>query len=112
MKEVNELFAGWDEYPPVYLSVKAIVVGLGGGTKPTGIADPDFAVPADAMARMQSSALQEIKAKAGTRLPVMPGRDPGLPKAAPVFDPDELKRRSSDAVRRRLAMKVVQNVGE
>lgn len=43
---------------------------------------------------MQKSALAGIAAKAGPRLPIVRGADKGLPKAAPVFDLDEMRLRN------------------
>lgn len=55
----------------------------------------------EAFEAMQNSALGAITSKAGSRLPVMQGKDPGLPKAAPVFDLDELRKRNSDIMSQR-----------
>ena len=108
LAEANELFSGWSEFPPTNLLVKALVEGLGGGTKPK--VDPEVDVPPEALAAMQRSAVGAISAKAGPRLPVVKGPDPGLPKTAPVFDIEELRRRNEDISRRRAMMKVQQSV--
>lgn len=41
-----------------------------------------------------------IQAKAGNRLPVMVGRDPGLPKAPPVFDEEALRKQSAESIKK------------
>ena len=45
-------------------------------------------------AALQRGALAAIAAKAGTRLPIIQGKDKGLPKNAPVFDLEELRRKN------------------
>lgn len=66
----------------------------------------------EAFEAMQNSALGAITSKAGNRLPVMQGKDPGLPKAAPVFDLEELRKRNSDLMaRRKSRAEVKQDVG-
>ena len=109
MPEVNELFAGWGEYTPTNLLVKAIVEGLGGGVKEKPMAEQD--IPPEAMEAMRNSALTAIAAKAGSRVPILQGRDPGLPKAEPAFDLEEMRRRNADVLRRRAMMKVADRVG-
>jgi hypothetical protein len=51
---------------------------------------------------MQRSALQGIKEKAGPLLPIMRGRDPGLPKAPPVFDLDKMREKNIASLRKRV----------
>jgi hypothetical protein len=46
------------------------------------------------MEAMRQSALAEIQVKAGPRLPVMQGKDKGLPKTPPVFDENVLQERN------------------
>lgn len=102
MLEANELFEGWEDYPPVYLSVKAIVEGLGVGKKRT--TEPNAMSPEDekiAFDSMQRSAMGAIAAKAGHRLPIIVGKDPGLPKMAPVFDFAELRKRNMEVAKGR-----------
>jgi hypothetical protein len=60
---------------------------------------------------MQSSAIEGIRAKASPNfLPVMAGRDRGLPKAPPVFDEEALRAKNLEA-RIRLAKKGLAGVG-
>jgi hypothetical protein len=80
LAEVNELFDGWSEEPPVHLLVRALVWGLGGKPQPQ--------VESDA----NSSTVDEIRAKAGGMLPFYRGRDPGLPKQSAVLDFSELQK--------------------
>jgi hypothetical protein len=103
LSEAHELFTGWDEHPPTNLLVKAIVEGLGGQTQPK--ANDVVDVPPEAMLAMQRSAAQAVVAKAGSRLPMVHGRDKGLPSAQPVFDIEEMRRRNADVTRRRAQMK-------
>lgn len=98
---MNELFEGWSEHPPTNLLVKAIVEGLGGGR--SSAPSENFVVPPEAQKAMQDSALAEISVKAGHQLPVLRGRDPGLPPAKPVFDLDEMKARNAEILQRRSA---------
>ena len=63
-------------------------------------------VPPEAQLAMQRSAAQAITAKAGSRLPTVHGKDPGLPSAPPVFDLDELRKRNADVSRRRVLAKM------
>jgi hypothetical protein len=101
--EVNELFSGWVDHPPTNILVKAIVEGLGGGRK-AQIDHETMDIPPDASAAMQRSALAGIASKAGPTLPVMRGRDLGLPTAQPVFDIDEMKRRNAEIMNRRRSL--------
>jgi hypothetical protein len=78
--------------------VKALVEGFGG--KPGADSAKEFYIPPEAMRAMQDSAMAEIATRAGNRLPIIKGRDKGLPKAPPTFDVDELKRRN-EAVRQK-----------
>lgn len=98
---MNELFAGWDEHPPTNILVKALVEGFGGKTKPQG-ASAFVDVPPEATAEMSRSALTYIAAKAGSRLPIVKGRDKGLPAKPPSFDVEELKKRNIETIRRRV----------
>jgi hypothetical protein len=108
LAEANELFTGWKEFPPTNLLVKAIVEGLGGGVKSEN--EAPFEVPDEAMAEMQRSAASAIVAKAGNRLPMVRGKDAGLPKAPPVFDIEELRKRNAEVARRRAEIKAVKRV--
>ena len=90
MAEVNELFVGWDEHPPTNILVKAFV---GWGKKEQPLVDAT--IPPEALEQMQRSALAAISAKAGNRLPIIKGKDKGLPKVQPTFDLDELRRRNA-----------------
>lgn len=104
---MNELFEGWSEYTPTNILVKAIVEGLGGGPKPKEEVDKDgFKVPVAAEYAMQRSAAQAIAAKAGSRLPVIQGRDKGLPQSAPIFDLDEMRKKNMEVLRRRTEEKL------
>ena len=106
------MFAGWSKYPPTNILVKALVEGFGGTTKTTPKPGEEFEIPSEAMAAMQKSAVEAIAAKAGSRIPVMKGKDPGLPKAMPIFDLDAMRQKNADIVRKRATIKVVQNVGD
>jgi hypothetical protein len=64
----------------------------------SGIVD----VPPEATAAMESSALSALATKAGPALPIMRGRDPGLPQAKPIFDIDELRSRNLDLLKTRV----------
>jgi hypothetical protein len=100
LPEVEDLFSGWEEFPPTNLLVKAIVEGLGGGRKVTS--SEDFTVPSEALDAMQRSALSQISAKAGPQLPVIRGADVGLPKTTPVFDLDTMRQRNQDRLKTRV----------
>ena len=65
--------------------------GFGGGRKSPSAS---VEIPPEASEAMQRAAVTEIAAKAGSNLPVIRGRDVGLPAASPVFDIEELSRRS------------------
>lgn len=67
--------------------------GLGGGNKsPSAGAHAD--VPPEAAEAMQRSALTEIAAKAGRRIPIVRGRDKGLPKAPPILDVEAMRAKN------------------
>ena len=102
MAEVNELFEGWEDYPPVSVTLKALAAGFGVGVKENKVEEDGTFVPSEAQEAMQRSALQAIATKAGGRLPIMRGRDPGLPKAKPVFDLNELRNKNMDTLKRKL----------
>jgi len=104
LAEVNELFEGWRDYPPTNLLVKALVEGFGGKAATAESKTPSADIPPAAMAAMQNSALAQIQVKAGPTLPVVRGRDPGLPKTPPIFDPEVLRAKNS-ALRLRLQIK-------
>jgi hypothetical protein len=99
--EVNELFTGWNEHPPTNILVHAIVKGLGGETTTTSSSDDTFTIPNEAQDALQKSATAAIAAKAGHRLPVIQGRDTGLPKASPVFDVDALREKNIELLKKR-----------
>lgn len=73
-----------------------IASALGGFQKPRKA--PTSLSPEDekkAFAVMQESARTQIAKRADPRwLPILEGRDKGLPKAAPVFDIDEMRKRN------------------
>lgn len=92
----------------MYVLVKALAEGFGVIAKPEPKAD--FDIPPEAMLAMQASAISAISTKAGPRLPVIKGRDKGLPKTPPTFDLDELRRRNADVSRRRAQIKAVKSV--
>lgn len=105
---MNELFSGWNEYPPTNLLLKALVEGFGGGSKPQ--VEPErLDIPPEAALAMQRSAAAEISTRIGRGLPMVRGRDTGLPKAPPVFDIDEMRKRN-EAIKNRRGLKVVGNV--
>jgi hypothetical protein len=87
LAEVKELFDGWEEYPPLGLLVKAIAEGLGGGKLKS--------VPGSSEVEAN---LENIRARAGPALPVISGRDIGLPKNAPVFDLETLRKRNTERI--------------
>ena len=98
LSEVQELFEGWAEYPPTNLLVKALVGGFGGGSAAT----PESSeIPPDILAKMQQSALQVLAVKAGPGLPILRGRDKGLPKAEPIFDVTEMQQKNVECLKRR-----------
>ena len=99
MPEVNELFSGWDEYPPTNILVKALVEGFGGKKKST--VDETVEMPQEAFDAMQKSAMAEIAVKAGPRLPILQGKDRGLPKTPPVFDIEVMRQRNAEVLARR-----------
>jgi hypothetical protein len=74
------------------------VQGLGGWKTPQTESLGAGDIPADAMAAMNASALQAIQSKAGNRLPIIRGKDTGLPKAAPVFDLDAMRKRNAEVI--------------
>ena len=83
---------GWDESPPTNILVKALVQGFGGTvSKPRPIED----IPPDKLKEMQESAMAGIRHKAGNRVPIIRGKDKGLPKTAPVFDVETLRQRNA-----------------
>ena len=85
LAEVNDLFEGWNDSPPTNLLVRAIVEGLGGGRKPVFVQD---------QAQISDRDLTELASQAGKALPIQRGPDPGLPKAAPVFDLDLMRKKN------------------
>jgi hypothetical protein len=86
--EVNELFTGWEEHPPVYVLVKAIVQGLGGGG----------AMPSHETIEEQTTddqILSKLRAEVqGLSMPIVRGRDPGLPKSKVVTDLDQMREKN------------------
>lgn len=102
MAEANELFEGWEEYPPTSITLKAIAAGFGVGQKENKVEDDGTFIPTEAQEAMQRSAMQAIAAKAGSRLPILRGGDPGLPKAKPVFDIDSLRNKNIEVLKKRL----------
>lgn len=97
---MNELFNNWADYPPTNILVKALVEGFGGGKKTIENDASSFQVTPEADLAMRS-AVAQISAKAGRGLPVIRGRDTGLPNAPPIFDIEELKARNSAVAKRR-----------
>jgi hypothetical protein len=95
LADVNDLTSQWKDHPPTNILLKGLIEGLAGGSKPTVDAAVDM--PPEAFEAMQNAALAGIAARAGNRIPIMAGRDPGLPKAAPVFDLDTLRQRNAEA---------------
>lgn len=100
LAEVNELFEGWDEHPPTNILVKALVDGFS-GKKPADVnSSSDVDMPPEAFKVMQASALEQIKHRAGNRVPVVRGKDPGLPKTAPIFDFDAMRAKNAERINR------------
>lgn len=89
--------------------VKSLVEGFSGGTKKAvSQDDTSSAIPQEAFDAMQREALRGISQKVGSRLPIVRGKDRGLPKVEPVFDLNVMKERNVDVIRRRAKMKVVE----
>lgn len=89
LKEVNELFLTWNEHPPVYVLLKALVEGLGGGTKPKPI---------------DEAQIQELTFKSRGALPVVAkGKNPFEPKAAPVFDLETMRAKNREILLKKRA---------
>lgn len=81
------MIEGWTEYPPLGILVKAIVVGFGG--RPAAKSQQPQAAADD-------SVLTELSVKAGRALPVIRGKDSGLPQAKPMFDFEALKQKNAE----------------
>jgi hypothetical protein len=78
-----------------------LVEGFGGGKKRS---NELIDIPPEARDAMQTSAVAALATRADPKwLPITRGRDPGLPKAAPVFDLDELRRRNAEALKQRMS---------
>ena len=92
------MFEGWSDHPPTNLLLKAIVEGLGGG-KATGTKQAELAVPPEAAEAMEKAALAEIRTKGAGRIPIVRGRDKGLPKTLPVFDIDAMRANNATTAR-------------
>jgi hypothetical protein len=91
LQEVNDLFSGWKDHPPVYVLVKAIVEGFGGGKK-TDIEEKD---------------IDQLQRESRGLLPILRGtKDPGLPKSAPVFDLDQMRIKNQERIKANLKLKV------
>lgn len=84
---MNLIFASWREYPPVNVLLKSLLEGL--GAKPE---DPT----------VTPSELAELHKQVGSALPIIKGRDVGLPKSTPVFDLDEMRRKNQTLIKNRL----------
>ncbi len=97
MPEANELFEGWVDYPPTNILVKAIV-GWTSGTGTKGV-NGGAIMPPEAAEAMEKAALAEIQAKGAGRIPIVRGRDKGLPKAPPVFDVEAMRAHNTDVAK-------------
>ncbi len=92
LTEVQEVVKGWSEEPPLVFLVEALVHGLGGGTKPK-VLEPET-LPAPSIDPIPSPGeLSDLAFRAGRSLAIV-DHDPGLPKSAPIFDLDELRRKN------------------
>ena len=96
--EVQELFDGWKDYTPTNILVKALVEGFCGKSKPEE--EPFAELPPDAAKAMRQAALAEVARKAGPAIPIVRGKDRGLPQKAPVFDYEELRKRDEESQKR------------
>ena len=76
--------------------------GFGGWAPASGASGPidPKDIPADALKAMNDSVLQGLSSKAGRSLPVVRGKDRGLPKAAPVFDLEAMRQRNEAIAKR------------
>lgn len=96
------MFAGWEEFTPTNVLVKALVQGFGGASPASPAATLDNISP-EALEQMQRSAMAGIAAKADPRwLPIQRGVDKELAKLTPTFDMDELKARAEQSMQRRV----------
>jgi hypothetical protein len=97
------LFRQWADYPPTNILLKALLEGLGGTKSKVEVEEQEATLgPNDpAFGEMQRAAAAAISMKAGRALPIMRGRDPGLPAAAPVFDESEMRKRNAEILRRK-----------
>lgn len=95
LPEANALFKGWDKEPPVYLSLKALLQGFVGAAKGNGAPRTTAAITSNPDV---DKTLSEISVKAGRAIPVLRGKDHGLPKTVPVFDFEELKRQGRERI--------------
>lgn len=81
------MFIGWNDHPPVYVSLQALMQGFGVKTQPTA------AVATDAE-------IHKLAASSQGGLRVM--RDPGLPKTPVVLSVEELHVRNAARLKERL----------
>jgi hypothetical protein len=103
LPEVNELFEGWNDHPPLNVMVQILVESFSGVKfgKAAEVSPEGIELPSEAMVEMTKSAMAGIEAKAGNRLPIVRGKDKGLPKEAPVFNVDELRLKNAEIIRKR-----------
>lgn len=100
MPEINDLIGQWHDYPPTNLLLKALLDGLSGKAKPAAEAETVVRPDMD-----QLRVISEISMKAGPHMPVVRGKDSGLPRTPPSFNVDELRQRNAEVLRRKAVSK-------
>ena len=71
----------------------------------------DFVIPQNAQDQMRKSAMVKISTEFGTRLPVLLGKDQGLPKNKPIFDLAEMEKRNIDLRKQKAVERAKSRVG-
>jgi hypothetical protein len=97
--EANELFESWDYAPPTNMLLDAIVRAFGGGgTESSNSTQSRAAQTGGSTEGPTNAQLFELSVKAGNSLPILKGKDVGLPATPPVFDFEELRARNTATV--------------
>lgn len=100
------MFRAWGEHPPTNILVKGLLLGLGAVPQTADKSSAQAEISQEAQTKMkQMATLTAIAAKAGTQMPVMRGRDPGLPAQAPNFDEAAMRLRNAEILARRVKMR-------
>jgi hypothetical protein len=99
LRDAQDLTAQWKDHPPTNILLKGFIEGFSGSAKPP---EP-LEIPPEAFEAIQNSAIAGIAARAGNRLPIMAGRDRGLPKATPIFDLEAMRKKNEEAKARIIA---------